>query len=72
VLLRAGWSKMCQCRHSLAAKALFHIGLLICLLAVTPVNATTLFRRREATPQLPLEDTRLRRNGEAHEPEQVN
>ena len=50
------------------------ISLLLFLLAFSqPAIATTLFKRREATPQLPEDDHRLRRDGKAgaHTPEQV-
>lgn len=59
-------------KHSLAVIAL-HVGLLSCLLAVTRADAATLFKGRKATPQLPLDDSRLRRNDDAgaHTPEQV-
>jgi hypothetical protein len=64
---------MCRGSNSLVAIAL-HVGLLTnCLLTVAQADATTLFKKREATPQLPLDDSRLRRNDDAgaHTPEQV-
>lgn len=62
-----------MCRGSNSVIALLHVGMLICLLPVTQADVTTIFKRREATPQLPLDDTRLRRNDDAgaHAPEQV-
>jgi hypothetical protein len=65
---------MWQSSRSLAAMAVATFGLLSCLLLVTPAEATTLFKHREATPQLPVDDDRLRRDGDAaaHDPEQVN
>ena len=63
---------MCRGSRSLAAIALY-IGLLNCLNVIAPADATTLFKHREATPQLPVDDSRLRRDDEAgaHDPEQV-
>ncbi|KAH7624700.1 putative Purple acid phosphatase 22 [Nannochloris sp. 'desiccata'] len=63
-----------MCRGSNSVIALLHVGMLICLLPVTQADVTTIFKRREATPQLPLDDTRLRRNDDAgaHAPEQVH
>jgi hypothetical protein len=59
-------------RNSFAAIQI--VGIISCLLIATKAEGTTLFKHREATPQLPIDDSRLRRNDDAaaHDPEQVN